>query len=373
MSNTIDVSGTYYIRYNNTSGYMEWSTDLINYNPTNDTINIITPEDGPITIKIISDIQINPTNNVYFILNANSNTITIDGQNHTFYINDITDGYAGLFQYGNGTSVTSITIQNLHVDGTTSTLNNNGTENSCGWVGQNNFTFGTFNNCSSKGPIVYRGGGILGSYAGNNNGNIIINNCYSSGDIDQGAGGIVGYHSGDNGSVTINNSYSTGKIGYNSTGNKQDAGGIFGSYCLAFANGDISGNNCYSTGEICGDYAGGIFGANTNVNNNDDNDQSKATNCYSTGNITGTGAGGIFGAFNSNLGGGLNKAINCYSTGNITGINAGGIFGNNSNSWDAQPCIATNCSFNGNLTQIAGTDTSTTSVNILALAGRLYI
>jgi len=386
INNNITASGTIYIRYNNILACMEWSQDLTNYTQTNSTQNIIlSPNSGSLIIKIISDIQIN-NKEYYFVLNTDN--ITIDGQNYTFYINIL--GYRGLIKYdlsstpsNNGSN---LIIQNIHVDGTTSSLYTDNTEFSGGWIGQNQFLYGTFNNCSSKGPIVYRGGGIVGSYVANNinnvSGNVTLNNCYSSGDIDEGAGGICGYHSGDSGgTVTVNNCYSSGKIGYGTgsgsgtLGNQRNAGGIFGSYCLAYSNGNIYANNCYSTGEICGSYAGGIFGANTNVNNGPDNDLITVQNCFSTGNISGQNAGGIFGGINYSTSGGSNNAISCYTTGIIFNdilTSAGGIFGGVNLGLTTPTYKATNCKFNGSITQIAGVNViSVSTVNTLALGGKL--
>ena len=57
-------------------------------------------------------------------------------------------------------------------------------------------------------------GGICGQYAGHNEGNVAISDCYTKGDISEyaaNAGGICGQYAGANsGNITIYNCYTKG-------------------------------------------------------------------------------------------------------------------------------------------------------------------
>ena len=304
----------YYIQNNNRTDI----TDLIN--PIN-IINNTKTNFGAMTIKFVTDIPIN-NSNLYF--NLATDWINIDGQNHTFNINNII-GYVGLIQFFSGTH---ININNIHVDGTNSNLLTNG-----GWIGQSYFKYGNFTNCSSNGLIGnstnYGCGGIVGSSAGDG-GNVTATNCYSTGPISNQSGGIFGINAGESGDATATNCYSTGAI-------SGESGGIFSS-SAGFTNGTATATNCYSTGAISGG-SGGIFGHNAGSNSG--NASATATNCYSTGAITGS-SGGIFG-YNAGISG-TATATNCYSTGAI--IVSGGIFGYQAGV-DSGTAIATSCMYNG--------------------------
>ena len=218
----------------------------------------------------------------------------------------------------------------------------------------------TINNCYSTGAISGgETGGICGNACGKN-GNVTINNCYSTGAISgDETGGICGNECGDNGNVTINNCYSTGAI------SGSGAGGICGDVC-GINGGNVTINNCYSTGDIIlvimapiariaaptaslgGGICGSSCGNNGNVNINNcystgaigekaggicgnecgfDGGTVTINSCYSTGAISGDETGGICGA---DAGAGGNVTINnCYSTGAISGSGAGGICGVN--------------------------------------------
>ncbi len=247
-----------------------------------DTLNTL-------TISFINDLSFNSVQQ-YFILD--SSNITIDGSNNVVNVNVSTNDYPGLIQngtsYSNGNSY--ITIQNLGLVTTYSVVSHGG------WIGQSNFgknaTDILVTNCYSTGNMSESAGGILGSYSSG-----LVTNCYSTGNINQFSGGIFGSYS--SGSAT--NCYSTGTT---DTG----AGGIFGSDSQVGS----SATNCYSIGSI-GTESGGIFGEYS---------YGSASDCYSTGTIS-RNAGGIFG-YNGQA---ISTATNCYSTGHITGTDAGGIFG----------------------------------------------
>jgi hypothetical protein len=227
---------------------------------------------------------------------------------------------------------------------------------------------GTATNCNSTGAISGpHAGGIFGSGSSGT-----ATNCNSSGVIAQFAGGIFGSNSGStataancNSSGAISGTSSGGIFGYQSRGTAtncyssitisgQQSGGIFGS------NSSGTATNCYSIGDISGQFAGGIFGFSssgtaTNCNSTGaisglftggifgNGSTGTATTCYSSG-VIGQFAGGIFGA-NS---GSTAKATNCYSSGAINGSNAGGIFGYQSSG------TAENCYSSGLIGEQAG-------------------
>jgi hypothetical protein len=268
---------------------------------------------GMLTIIFTTDITLY-TNDSYFRcisshIQFGKSTLNDDGTRPTITIDSVT-GYIGLIL--NTIAHSYITIINLHVDGSNSTLGSGS-----GWVAGQNFGQGVTNNiiknCSSEGPIT--SGGIVGSFSGSNGGNVQIIGCSSNGDIINTCGGIVGVYCAQNGgTVIIDRCYSKGIIGTGSTTN--GAGGIVGNYCGD--NGTVRITNCFSTGPINANGAGGITGLFTGSNN--------ATvtieKCYSIGNIP-PGGGGITGAETSSL----VTVTNCFSTGPING---GGIVGQNS-------------------------------------------
>jgi hypothetical protein len=225
ISNVIDASGTLLlqqlagsdVQYSTDNG-TSWTNAAwpVTLNNT-DTANTL-------EVTFTTDLSFN-TLNQYFILD--SSNITIDGSSNVVNIN--VDLYQGLVQ--NGTSDTSgnsnITIRNLGVESTYTLQNNSG------WIGQ--------------------------QYFGNGATDILVTNCYSTGNIYNKTGGILGTRS----LCYVTNCYSTGNINV--------GGGIFGENSLAGA----IATNCYSTGSNT--EGGGIFDS-TLI-------QVQATNCYSTGDI----------------------------------------------------------------------------------------
>lgn len=207
--------------------------------------------------------------------------------------------YPGLIRNGisGGDGFDNVYVFNLEVRATGSTLASDG-----GWIGQSYFGRGASNNfvvnCSSDGPIIDGGGGILGGRSGSINGILYIIGCSSSGNSGQYSGGIIGFYAGEGGgAVTCENCWSTGSIG-------QDSGGIFGYAAGNF--GFVRADNCYSQGPIGGPDAGGIYGSAAGYAGT-----AEAENCYSQGPIN-TGAGGIYGS-SAASNGGATFATNCYS------------------------------------------------------------
>jgi hypothetical protein len=271
-------------------------------------------------------------------------TSLINGTRPTITISSLTD-YVGFIRNNNGNiAYGNISIYNLIVDGTTSTLGAN-VPVAAGWVGGARFGYNVGGstpidnifiiNCSSKGPIVSNGGGIIGQQSAHTNSTVVIRGCSSNGNMTgNSAGGIVGSNSGFNsgGRLIIDQCTSSGTIGGGVT-----SGGI----CGSGAGGGTSGigsatiTNSYSTGDLVQQRCGGICGGGTgNVT---------VQNCYSTGNINAADCGGIFGRNAASVGGTTARAINCYSTGiipNITGV--GGIF-----AVSIGLIIATNCYTSG--------------------------
>jgi hypothetical protein len=273
------------------------------------------------TLKVLFENDIPISNSTFYFICGSDNiqfgseSLQNDGTRPIMTIDSIT-GYEGLIKNGDsfGNGYNNIYIYNLEINiigGSTLTSNS-------GWFGREYFARGASDcyivNCHSDGSIIDAGGGIVGGYAGTNNGNLQIIGCSSSGNSGQYSGGIVGYFAAQTGgNVTCTGCWSTGTIGI-------DGGGIFGYFAADEADSTVSAINCYSTG-IIGDNGGGIFGRLTAAYG-----EAIAQNCYSTGNIS-TDAGGIFGS-TAATDTGSTSAINCYSTGSIT-TSGNGIYGSN--------------------------------------------
>ena len=247
----------------------------------------------PVIITFSEDLTIGSSigNKGYFIID--SPYITINGQSHIVTITDIPD-YPGLIQNGTNSilSQADIKIENIGVlsSGITTLLSYGG------WV------------CHQYFGYFIR------------TGKIIIQNCYSNGEINFSCGGICGGLSGYRGLggiFEINNCYSTGKI------SGSFSGGICGRSCMfSTSNGIYTVQNCYSTGEISGQYSGGICGRA--YGGYLIKGIASVQNCYSTGNISNESSGGICGYFfGVGVSGGILTVNNCYSTGNMSGSNGG--------------------------------------------------
>lgn len=258
-----------------------------------------------------------------------STSLNNDGTRRIITIDNVSN-YPGFIRNGESSSNGNNNIYIFNLD--VIAINGSTVITDGGWIGQSYFGKGASNNfiinCSSSGPIIDGGGGIVGGYAGSDNGALLhITGCSSDGNTGDYSGGIIGFFAGSNGGEVICEScWSIGSIG-------RLAGGIIG-----FKGGDGGGNahaiKCYSTGPI--DLSGGgIFGDTAGRAGT-----ARAEKCYSQGSI-GTSAGGIFG---SNAGSdiGATPAINCYSSEAFTPGN--GIYGS-----DAVDDSPFNCySANGN-------------------------
>jgi hypothetical protein len=278
----------------------------------------------------------------YFIFDDDNNLgpiqlgdtkLSSDGQRKTIVLDTLTS-YEGLIRNGTNTKAgkSNISVNNLHVNGSSSTLNTGS-----GWFGRPRYgrdaTANFFINCRSDGDIASGSGGIIGDFGGYrvsaSASSLTLIGCSSTGNIDTNAGGIMATWAGQGAgaSVLVAQCSSSGTIGTNS-------GGIIGTQA-ANSEGSVTVIKSYSTGAIVGSSAGGIFG--TLAGNN--NGLTTADTCYTTGNIVSqTAAGGIFGA----VAGGISSiavATNCYTTGSIDTANgSGGIFGQSPNNGIAQHC-----------------------------------
>lgn len=300
------------------------------------------------TYTLKDDVTVSATTDSYQPLYNSGGNIIYDGNGHTISVN--ADGY-----YGNYTgflridkNVSNITIKNFFFSVVSS-----GVRFESGYLAGTHFGERCTNiiveNCFSDGDIIYYGGGLIGSWCASDGGEVTINNCgsvgqharsYTHASLDAQAltagGGIVGAYAGyGRGTVICNNCFSTGTI--------ENGGGIFGPFA-GFNSSDhmVQANYCHSTGEITGDGAGGIFGPFAGGMAGDlyasgVRSSCSATSCYSTGNITGTSCGGIVGSnagyskHNTNLteNGRNNVRIDkCFSIGTIQGYYSGGITGN---------------------------------------------
>jgi hypothetical protein len=149
--------------------------------------------------------------------------------------------------------------------------------------------------------IRNRGGGIVGEYGAANNGNLIIEKCYSYGSRTLGtteyAGGILGpnaaYGATIGGSIIIRNCYTDTNLRIDNPTSIQ--GGILG-YNFDI-NGNITISNCYTCGLstiVSGNFGGIIAGSNldnTTIGN------LTSTNCYSEAN---NGNSGVWSDTNAN-------------------------------------------------------------------------
>ncbi len=324
-------------------------------------------------VKITTDIIVN---NFYFYFICGSEYITIDGQDYTFNINNVSN-FLGLIQNGvslsNGNGKSNIIVKNIKIDksGTTSLIDGGG------YICQSYFGKGSSNIsiifCSNKGRLTnISNGGICGSYAGLN-GALYMSNCSNSGTIyNSNSGGICGSYCGAGGSVTINRCFNTADMyesnsggicgsyagSYSSSGGSVtiincystghmyyiNSGGICGSHCGA--GGLVTIDRCFTTGDISRSGCGGICGSYTGTYASGRRGLVTITDCYSRGTINGEGAGGICGTQTANQGDVM--ISNSYTNGIITGANAGGIVGSYSSLFSGLVTI-TNCYSNGSV------------------------
>lgn len=299
------------------------------------------------TLKVLFESDMTLSSDIYYFICGSSNiqfgseSLNTDGSRPVITIDGVTN-YPGFIENGNnvGNGNDNIYVYNLEVNAINgSTLVADG-----GWIGQSYFGKGASRNyivnCSSSGPIIDGGGGILGGYSGSASGaTMYITGCSSDGNMGDYSGGIIGFYAGVlAGNVICESCWSTGLIG-------PSAGGIVG--FKAGNLGSVTAVNCYSTGLI-GQYGGGIIGGYAG-----DNGIAQATACYSTGNITADG-GGIFG-FYAGANSGTTPATNCYSVGTFSVIGTG-IYGVNAVDDSPSSCYSANGSWSDTTanTQLAG-------------------
>jgi hypothetical protein len=259
--------------------------------------------------------NINIPSNMYFVIDKDN--IIFNGQYndikvYNFYINtNKIQEFKGLIKNGsvNSSGLNNCLITNLFIDGKT---NGSILHHSAGWITHKFFGNGVesiLTNCYSNGDLIEDfTGGICGSNNAHN-GNITINKCYSSGNIyGKYSGGITGNNFGENnGYVIITNCYSLGDIGIKNN-IKNGQGGICGGHC-GYINSEIIIKNCYAIGDINSDNSGGIVGQYSGFKS-----LINIVNCYSSGLLNGINVNGIVGS-NSEISGNIN-IIDCYSSDN---------------------------------------------------------
>ena len=344
---TIQANGAteiIYIRYDAGSG----TTYKINNGSYNGfslplTIENINPLSS--TLQVLFETDIVLSNPIWYIICGSesiqfgSTSLNSDGTRPIITIDGVTN-YPGLISNGTSSSsgYSNIYIFNLEVRA----INGSNQPSDGGWIGQSYFGKQSSNNfiinCSSSGPIIDGGGGIIGGYSGSESGaSLYITGCSSSGISGSYSGGIIGFYAGYlGGQVICESCWSTGFIG-------TYAGGIFGFYA-GNATGLAEAIKCYSTGFI-GTEAGGIFGSYAGY----DNGTAIAQKCYSQGPTAGgSDAGGIFGSY-AGFNNGQTPATNCYSSEVFTLGN--GIYGSNG-SWSD---LVANSQLTGTPNPIVGT------------------
>lgn len=287
----------------------ESSDDQINWFPFPLPINVINTDTsaGVFTIEFTTDMTLTTAND-YFICGSShiqfgSSSLKTDGARPMITIAGVIN-YPGLIQNSDGHS--NIYIYNLEVKSINESTLSNGEGDGAGWIAHIYFASGATNNyiinCSSDGPIAQFCGGIVGSWAGSNNGELTIIGCSSSGVSNTNSGGIAGTYAGRAGTLVCESCWTTGSIG-------NGGGGIVGAYG-AISDGTLTITDCYSSGLI-GSFGGGICGQES---------YGSITRCYSTGSCTSE--GGCLGGKNTYC-----IYTNCYSTGSVLSTDAGGIVG----------------------------------------------
>jgi hypothetical protein len=304
---------------------------------------------GFLKIELTTDIYLNN----FFIFNTThiqfgSESLKDNGYRPIIYINNIFGGYNGALRNGtdtmNGNDYIYVFNLDIRAIGDIPEYKSILMPQS-GWIGQIYFGAGASNNyiinCSSDGDINSGSGGIVGSFAACNGGNLTIIGCSTYGGlIYNGAGGILGDNAAYNGGTILCKS-----CWNQSTNITDNAGGISGIF-TGEESGSVTISDCYTLGTISGSYAGGIIGYNGGVRNG----TVVINNCYSEGQITGYYAGGIIGTVDNT---GLNNIgsitiSNCYTTGNTdTNVGAGAITGQFINSPNV---IISHCYTTGSVT-----------------------
>jgi len=286
---------------------------------------------------------------------------TFDGQgysvNNLYILESSQRQYAGLF--GEIRSYL-VTIKNVGVNIGTQGISTSSDGSQAGGLIGLCFSYGEVNilNCYSTGEVsvfnnsnyVSSAGGLIGACYLDNNGEILISDCYSTSKVHSStyyAGGLIGNCNSHRGTtITILNSCATGDVSTSTSNYNYSAGGLIGKYDenkIINANGSMILSHCYATGNVSASTAGGLIG--------DCSGESATTikSCYATGNVSALGmedtvrAGGLIGYCL------LPTVSNCYATGevytsttsSIRASCAGGLIGQSGNSANA-PTIS-NC------------------------------
>ena len=314
-----------------------WPVTIINTTTANKILNV----------NVTMNLKISNTygsTNGYFIVG--SQYITFNGGGYTININSITF-YPGFIRNGTGNDTgingfSNIIVENFITNQSTldasgnvvylSSLSNGGNQTKQGsaWLCQWSFGRGAagiiIRNCTNNNPVQDKFcGGVVGSLCGIGLGSSVqISNCVNNGVIatiaeNQQCGGIVGAYAGyDNGVVVINDCSNNGVIGR--VNFQISSGGICGAY-VAENRGNVTINRCANTGRIIGEVAGGIVGSYGGRKNG----LLTITSCTNSGEIFGFYSGGIASAYLASEGTAI--VTYCINTGTILGRVAGGIAG----------------------------------------------
>jgi len=190
---------------------VDWQVGISNTNSTPDETNRL-------TVKILTNMTLNNVNNSFLI---NSSYITLNGNNKTFTINNVTN-WEGIV--GNGIFRNNVIIQNFITTSTGSTTLITGggyiiRKETCSYS-DNSIVENCVNNCDLTSAMF--GGGIVGqgSFESGFPITCIVRNCTNNGNnIGEGGGGICAYYCFNNpGTNTIQNCINNGSIQYSGSG-----------------------------------------------------------------------------------------------------------------------------------------------------------
>jgi hypothetical protein len=274
-------------------------------------------ETNRLTIKFLTNITLFNVSN-QFIVGQNTKFVTLDGNNKTFILSNITE-WKGLIDGGNNSS--NIIIKNFIIDSIGDTTLN-----------------------SNAGYLLIRYSHF------NNTGTNIVENCVNNCDLKLiiGGSGISGERSFSNGDSNSSNIYIIRNCINNGNNIGQNGSGICGILNFSNRNGINTVENCINNGSLNGSFSSGIIGYLSFIGDNN------VINCINTG-YQGFRTGGITINVSS-----LTNIFNCYSIGNISSNQTGGILLRITN--NTEICNITNCyTLYGNI--VYNTD-SPTLVNI---------
>ena len=236
-------------------------------------------KDGRVVYKLNQNVSFNSSsfNPIQFpkfaVFDGGNNTVTVSGNN-----------WKGLFS---PVSETRFTVKNLNIK-----LNGTIKINGGGIItttSSNVMSYSlTVTNCHSSGNknIQKYAGGLLGTFAGRNNSEVVVTGCTNSCPIANSGGGIFGAGAGyKNGNIYVQYCSNTGVLKWN------NCGGIMGQN-MGKDGGNIFVKHCYNQGELKWNNSGGILGMRTS---NYQPNQIIVANCYNSGNIVKGSAGSILG------------------------------------------------------------------------------